>query len=290
VPTKIEKDAYSGTDTTGHEWDGIKELNTPLPKWWVWIFLATIVWAAGYCLLFPSFPYGPGYFRGLLGYSARTRVDNEVAAINAARAASLDRIAALPFEQIRKDPKLLELALVDGRLTFANNCQPCHGPGGQGRPGYPALAAGAWIWGGTLADIQTTVTHGIRSGDPNARQSQMPPFGSGALNPGQIQQVADYVWTKFYGHPADGRDVSAGAKIFADNCAACHGADGQGNREMGAPRLASHVHLYGDSREAIVSQVTTPRNGVMPNWNTRLDPATLKSVVLYVHSLGGGEN
>ena len=145
-----------------------------------------------------------------------------------------------------------------------------------GSPGYPALAAGAWIWGGTLDDIQQTVTHGIRSADPDARQSAMPRFGAdGMLKPAEIEAVADYVWATFYGHPTAGQDVSAGAKIFADNCAACHGDQGQGNREMGAPRLASQVHLYGDTADTIAAaRSTLPRQGVMPNWGARLDPAT----------------
>jgi cytochrome c oxidase cbb3-type subunit 3 len=290
VPTKIEKDVISGQETTGHEWDGIKELNTPTPKWWLYVFLATIVWAAGMFLLYPSIPYGTGYFHGLLGYSQRAMVDAEVGKLVAQRKSSMDKIATMSFDAIKGDPALMEVALTSGRITFAENCQPCHGTGGGGTPGYPALAAGAWIWGGTLSDIQQTVTHGIRSIDPDARQSAMPHFGAdGTLKPAEIEAVADYVWATFYDHPATGQDVSAGAKIFADNCVACHGDHGQGTREMGAPKLASHVHLYGDSQETIVHQVNLPRQGVMPNWGARLDPATIKAVTLYVHSLGGGE-
>src|SRR5271166_4909939 len=290
MPTKIEKDVITGTQTTGHEWDGIKELDTPMPKWWVYVFVATVVWAAFYCLLYPSVPYGVGYLHGVLGYSSRDRVNSEVAAVAAGRAAAMDRIAALSFDEIRADPKLAEVAQTAGRIAFANNCQPCHGGGGAGRIGYPALAAGGWIWGGTLGSILTTVTHGVRSGDPAARQGQMPRFGADhILDATQIEHITDYVWTTFYGHPDPKLDVSEGGRLFAENCAACHGANGEGNRNVGAPRLASRVHLYGDSREAIVSQIRSPRAGVMPNWNTRLDPATLKSVVLYVHALGGGE-
>jgi cytochrome c oxidase cbb3-type subunit 3 len=290
VPTKIEKDSVTGRDTTGHEWDGVKELNTPLPKWWLYVFLACIVFAFGQMLLYPSIPYGRGYFHGLLGYSQRKAVDAAVAKVVAARDVSMEKIAASSFAQIRTNPALLEVALTSGRITFAENCQPCHGPGGGGNPGYPALAAGNWIWGGTLTDIQQTITHGIRSADPDARQSAMPRFGvDGILKPAEIEAVADYVWAAFWGHPTAGQDVSAGAKIFAENCAACHGDHGQGSRQMGAPRLASHIHLYGTTEATIVNQVTSPHQGVMPNWGVRLDPATIKSVTLYVHSLGGGE-
>lgn len=290
MPIGKETDAVTGTATTGHEWDGIKELDTPMPKWWVYTFLACIVWAAGYCLLYPSIPYGTGYWPGLLGYSSRTRVNAEVADVAAGRMGAMDQIARLPFAAIIADPKLSEIALTSGRITFANNCQACHAAGGAGRIGYPALAAGAWIWGGTLDDIHATVTNGIRNGTADARSSQMPRFGQdGLLDAAQIEHVTDFVWTKFYGHAAPALDVSAGAELFAANCAACHGEQGTGSHEMGAPRLASHVHLYGDAREAIRAQVQAPKSGVMPNWNTKLDPATIKSVVLYVHSLGGGE-
>ena len=289
MPTKIEKDIVTGRDTTGHEWDGVRELNTPLPKWWLYVLYATIAWAAVWFVLYPSVPWVNGYFPGVLGYSQRAAVNQDVRAVMEQRAATMDRIAALSFDEIRKDPQLMAAAQTAGRIAFANNCQPCHGGGGGGQPGYPALAAGAWIWGGTLEDIQQTITHGIRSGDADAREAQMPHFGTdGILKPAEIQQVADFVMT-LYGHTEEGKDVSAGQKLFADNCAICHGDQGQGDREKGAPRLASRVHLYGDSRAIVVSQITSPRSGVMPAWNTRLDPATIKSVALYVHSLGGGE-
>jgi len=289
VPTKIEKDSVTGHMTTGHDWDGLQELNRPLPKWWLYVLWATVAWAVVWCLLYPSVPGITGYYHGLLGYSQRTSVDKAVAEVAAQRADAMQRIRVLSFADIRKDPQLLAVAETAGRITFANNCQPCHGAGGGGNPGYPALAAGNWLWGGTLADIQQTVTHGIRSGDPDTRQSQMLRFGvDGVLKPEQIQQVADYVMTLF-GTPVAGVDVAPGKKLFADNCAPCHGDAGQGNRAVGAPRLASRIHLHGDDRAAVVAQITNPKMGVMPNWNTRLDEATIKSVALYVHSLGGGE-
>lgn len=290
MPTKIEKDAVTGRDTTGHEWDGLKELNTPLPKWWVYVLYATIAWSLGWFVLYPSFPGFTGYFHGILGYSQRSAVDADVRAVAAQRAGTMDRIRALSFDEIRKDPQLMAAAETAGRIAFANNCQACHGAGGGGQPGYPALAAGAWIWGGTLEAIQQTITYGVRSGDEKARGVVvMPRFGAdGILKPEQIQEVSGYVMT-LYGHGEVGKDVSAGKQLFADNCAVCHGGEGQGDREKGAPRLASRVHLYGDSREVVVNQITSPRMGVMPAWHTRLDEATIKSLALYVHSLGGGE-
>ena len=289
MPTKIEKDVVTGRDTTGHEWDGLKELNTPLPKWWVYLLYATIAWSALWFVLYPSVPGISGYFHGVLGYSQRSVVNAEVRAIAAQRAGVMDKIRAMSFAEIAKDPELMVAARTAGQIAFANNCQACHGAGGGGQVGYPALAAGAWIWGGTLPAIQQTITHGVRSGDPEAREGQMPHFGTdGILKPQEIQQVADYVMTLF-GKGEPGQDVSAGKKIFADNCAVCHGANGQGDREKGAPRLASQVHLNGGTRESVVAQITSPRMGVMPAWHTRLDEATIKSLTLYVHSLGGGE-
>ncbi len=261
MPTKVEKHAVTGRETTGHEWDGIKELNTPLPKWWLYVLYATIAWAAVWCVLYPSVPWVHGYFHGVLGYSQRDAVDADVRAVVAQRAATMDKVKTLSFVQIRQDPQLMAAAATAGRIAFANNCQPCHAAGGGGQPGYPALAAGAWIWGGTLEAIQQTITHGIRSVDPDARESAMPRFGAdGILNPAEMQQVADYVMT-LYGHPDSEASAVAGKKLFADNCAICHGAAGQGDREKGAPRLASHVHLYGDARAIVVAQVTMPAYG-----------------------------
>jgi len=291
VPTKIEKDAHSGTDTTGHVWDGIKELNTPLPKWWLYVLFACILFAFGQMLLYPSVPYYFGYWRGLLGYSQRQQVDAAVAEVAAQRAAVMDKLAKLSFAEIEADPALLSVAMVAGAKAFANNCQPCHGAGGGGRVGYPALAAGAWIWGGTLDDIQQTITHGVRSGEEQARGigAVMPAFGrDGILKPAEIGEVADYVET-LYGEGDKDKDVGAGKQLFADNCALCHGENGEGNREMGAPRLASKVHLNAATRAAVVAQVTNPRMGVMPNWDTRLDTGTIKALALYVHALVGGE-
>ncbi len=289
---QIERDPITGTETTGHEWDGIKELNTPLPKWWLYTWLACIAWAAVWCFLYPSIPYGPSYWHGILGHTNRADVDREVHAVAVQRSAVMDKIGTMSFADIRADKGLAEAANTAGRITFANNCQPCHGAGGAGAIGYPALATGAWIWGGKLEDIQQTLIHGIRSGDPEARDSQMPRFGiDGVLKPEEIQHVADFVMT-YYGTPrkdATPAELAAGAEIFANNCAACHGDKGQGGREFGAPRLASEVHLGGHTRQDVINQINNPHMGVMPYWNTRLDAATIKSLALYVHDLGGGE-
>ncbi|HKM62633.1 MAG TPA: cytochrome-c oxidase, cbb3-type subunit III [Acidisphaera sp.] len=290
MATNPDVDPVTGRTTTGHEWDGLRELNTPLPNWWFYTFMATIVFALGMFVLMPAIPLWGTHTTGLLGYSPRAQVDRAVANIAAQRAVFMDRIAALSFDDIRKDPELLTMAQNAGRITFGINCQPCHGPGGEGRIGYPALGDDVWLWGGTVAQIQQTITHGIRStDDPDTHQSQMPAFGKdGVLKPDQIQQVADYVMT-LYGTPVAGANPAPGAQIFADNCAPCHGDKGQGNRDVGAAPLASHIHLYPGTRDEVVAQVTNPHHGVMPAWGKKLDPATIKSLTLYVHALGGGE-
>ena len=289
MPTKIEKDAVSGTETTGHDWDGLRELNTPVPTWWLYTWYACFAWAAVIFLLYPSIPGIRGYWHGLLGYSTRVEAMAGWHEMQARHAGAMTQIGQLPIEAVAKDPKLMETALESGRATFANNCQPCHGQNGTGRVGYPALGDDVWLWGVKLTDIETTITHGVRSADPDARQSLMPNFGTDdVLKPAEIQSVAAYVG-HWWGVTPAGADTSAGAKIFADNCASCHGANGEGNRDFGAPPLNSHVHLYGAAMTDIVAQVTHPLHGVMPNWNARLDKATIRSVALYVHALGGGE-
>jgi cytochrome c oxidase cbb3-type subunit 3 len=201
----------------------------------------------------------------------------------------MNKIAQLPVADIAKNPQLLSVAIDDGQSAFANNCQPCHGAGGSGRKGFPVLASDAWLWGGTLQDIQQSITYGIRSGHPEARVSDMPHFGAdGILTPDQINHVADYVLF-LAGKPRPGVDVAPGKAVFTDNCAVCHGDHGQGNRSVGAPRYFDRVFLYGENHDAIVRQVTMPHEGVMPAWTYRLDLATIKCLTLYVHSLGGGE-
>ena len=289
MPTKIEKDEYTGKETTGHEWDGIRELDTPLPRWWVNVWLVCIAFAAVYALLYPSIPLGTTYWKGILGWSSSQAVAKSVAQMNARHAAFMKRIGELPIMQVAADPKLKEVALEAGRIAFAENCQPCHGPAGVGREGYPPLDTNFWLWGGTLPDIQRIIEYGIRSGDPKAHQSQMPAFGhDGILKPAQVTTVAHYVATLF-GIEKPGPTTAAGYKLFQDNCAACHGPKGQGNQSVGAPPLASRVHLYGDTLAAIEYQINTPRGGVMPAWHTRLDAGTINSLAIYVHALGGGE-
>ena len=280
-----ETDVLTGTETTGHEWDGIKELNTPLPKWWLYTFYATIVWAFGYFVLYPAWPSFSGFTKGVLGYSSRAEIAETMNRVQADRAAWAERFATTPVEDIVADPELLAFAMAGGRTIFADNCQPCHGAAGSGAPRYPVLADDDWLWGGTIGDIYATVQHGIRSDSDETRVSEMPRFGADQLlTAREIVTVADYVLS-LSGIGAAGEE---GAALYADNCAACHGEDGTGMAELGAPNLTNGIWLYGGSREAIVAQVTAPRHGMMPAWTGRLNDVSIKQVSIYVHSLGGG--
>ena len=284
MPTKIEKDDVTGRETTGHEWDGIKELNTPLPKWWVNLFYVTIIWAVAYMAVYPSLPW----IHGWLGYWSRAELGQSLDDQRALRSGFVSRIAAADLEEIHRDIELRSYALAGGRQIFADNCAPCHGAGGGGAMGYPNLADDDWLWGGDLANIHVTIRHGIRNADANSRMSQMPRYGvDGILTAPQIQQVADHVLALSGTTPAGGAG-STGAALYAEHCVSCHGDGGEGNSALGAPRLSDRIWLYGGDRASVIKSITNARAGAMPGWEGRLDPATIKMLTVYVHSLGGG--
>ncbi|HEX6102388.1 MAG TPA: cytochrome-c oxidase, cbb3-type subunit III [Alphaproteobacteria bacterium] len=287
--SSTERDAVTGRETTGHEWDGIKELNTPLPKWWVYVFIATIVWSFGYWVVYPAWPGISGYTKGLIGYNTRASLDETLQAASEARRQWTDRIAAASVEEIAADPELLAYSVAGGRTLFAENCAPCHGAGGEGAPGYPNLADDSWMWGGQLAAIEQTIRYGVRSGHESARVSEMPRFGlDGLLERGQISDVAEHVLS-LSGASTDAAAAARGATVYAENCASCHGDAGAGHRELGAPALNDAIWLYAGDKAGIEQQVAKPRHGVMPTWSGRLDEVSIKLLSVYVHSLGGGE-
>lgn len=288
--SKIETDEVTGTATTGHEWDGIKELNTPLPRWWILTFYATIVWALGYTILYPAWPLLTKATPGILGYSSRAEVAAEIAAAQAAQAQWLEKIRTSSLEEIVKDRDLLPFARAGGAAAFKVNCVQCHGSGAAGSPGYPNLNDDDWLWGGTLDQIHASLQNGIRfSLNSETRDSRMPAFGADAvLTPEQKFDVANFV-VSLSGGEADAAAASRGEPVFAGNCVACHGDRGQGDREFGGPNLSDQISLYGADLAAIMAQIQKPRHGVMPAWGGRLDQATIKQLAIYVHSLGGGE-
>lgn len=285
---KREIDDVTGVETTGHSWDDIKELNKPLPKWWLMTFYASIVWAIGYMIVYPAWPTLSGYTKGIWGYSQRVAVSNELQDAKAAQATFRAALEKTPLAEVKNDPDLLRFAMVGGAATFATNCAPCHGRGAQGFAGYPNLNDDDWLWGGTLADIERTISYGIRSGHKETRLSDMPKYGlDGLLNPAEINDAAEFVLS-LSKRATDSAAAARGAKIFADQCVSCHGVDGKGNTELGAPNLTDGIWLFGGRKSDIVQSITTGRGGSMPAWHERLDPVTLKSLAIYVHSLGGG--
>lgn len=283
-------DQPTGTETMGHEWDGIEELNTPLPRWWLWTFYATILFAVGYTIAFPAWPMIHQASAGMLGWSSHGQLETELAADQAQRAPMLRAIAAIPIERLPDNPALLQAAIEGGRAAFKVNCVQCHGSGAAGAKGYPNLNDDDWLWGGDLKSIWYTIENGARNPDfDHSRMSQMPAFGrDGILQPNDIAAVAAYVRT--LSHQQRPNALSAkGAQVFAQNCVSCHGPDGKGNRQVGAPNLTDAIWLYGGDAGTIRETLTNGRSGVMPHWAGRLDPATIKMLAAYVHSLGGGE-
>jgi cytochrome c oxidase cbb3-type subunit 3 len=283
-------DEVSGTSTTGHEWDGIKELNTPLPRWWLYTFYACIVFAVGYWFAYPAWPLIGSYTHGLLGWQSRAAVVTDLKGLQALRAPMNAKIAKASLKEIETTPQLLAFARAEGAAAFAQNCAPCHGAGAQGSRGYPNLNANRWIWGGTLEQIRTTIEHGARwTADPNTHMMMMPAFGrDGILNRAQMSDVADYVRTLSGNAASPGADLAKGAQLFADNCAGCHGDKGKGNIEMGAPNLTTKVWLYGPTKADIMERIENGGGAVMPAWKGRLDETTIKALTVFVHSLGGG--
>lgn len=281
-------DEVSGVETTGHEWDGIKELNNPLPRWWLWTFYATIVWAVAYTVAYPAWPLVKTATTGVLGYSSRGDVRAELDAAEAAKGGYVAEIQSKDVREILADPALRDFAVAAGSAAFKVNCVQCHGSGAEGSKGFPNLNDDDWLWGGTPEEIYTTISHGIRfEQDSDTRVSEMPAFGD-MLEPAQINEVAVYV-AGLSGGQVDPEMAELGRPIFADNCASCHGEDGKGSREMGAPDLTDAISLFGSDVASIARQVRAPHHGVMPAWGQRLGDTTVKELAVYVHSLGGGE-
>lgn len=287
-----EIDAHSGTETTGHEWDGIKELNTPLPRWWLYIWYATILWSIVYWVFMPAWPGLPGAegnTPGLRNHSDRALVAEAVEELRSERSAKAQILLGATLEEIETDNDLGQFAREMGESVFGDNCATCHGAGGRGFKGYPALGDDVWLWGGTLDDIQHTITYGIRSAHDETRYSEMPAYGKlGFLTQDEINDLTQYV-LNLSGQESDQAAVTRAQPVFERECTACHGVDGSGDRLVGAPNLTDSEWLYGSTPAEITNTIYNARNSVMPAWNERMDEATIKAVAVYVHSLGGGE-
>ena len=283
-------DQPTGTETVGHEWDGIEELNTPLPRWWLWTFYATIIFAIGYCIVFPFWPTANGAPGGTSGWSSRDELQKTLDA----RAAELQPVhtalATTAIGKLEAQPELMQQAIAGGAAAFKVHCVQCHGSGASGSKGYPNLNDDDWLWGGDLATIEKTIVDGIRQPNhPETRFSQMPAFGrDGILSAAQIEDVTSFV-RNIAGQEGASAASQRGQVLYEANCAVCHGPAGKGDRTQGAPNLTDAIWLYGGDRETIKHTIANSRYGVMPAWGERLDKATIRMLAAYVHSLGGGE-
>lgn len=287
---KKDIDDISGVETTGHEWDGIKELNNPAPRWWLWVFFLCCIWAFGYWIVYPTWPtffgdHERGGTKGAYEWTQYKQLEEQQAEIKVQRSEYLEEFKTSSFDEIMQNPKLYAFAMAGGKSAFKDNCATCHGTGGSGGKGYPNLNDDDWLWGGKIEEIHTTLLYGIRSSHDETRISQMPSFKD-MLEPAQIDLVANYVFNKSNNKTT----TPEGAALFQENCASCHGDDGKGLREMGAPNLMDQVWLYsGQSADEIKQQMIAPKHGMMPHWKGRLDPEIIRMLAIYVHELGGGE-
>ncbi len=277
------------TPDTGHEWDGIREYDNPLPRWWLWTFYATIIWGIAFTIAMPAWPIlGDRATPGLLGYSSRAEVEKEIQKYKEKNAAIDSRLVNASLDQLTTDDELKNYAMNGGAAVYRTWCAQCHGSGANGTKGFPSLIDDDWLWGGTIEDIYTTVSHGIRFyDDEDTRDSEMPAWGE-VLSDDELAAVVQYV-LKISGGEADAALAEQGAEVFADNCASCHGDDGKGMRELGAPNLTDAIWLYGGDAESITASVKNGRKGVMPAWAGRLSESQIRQVATWVHQQGGGE-
>ena len=286
---EVEKDDVTGTETTGHEWDGIKELDTPMPRWWLWTMYGTIIWAIGYWIVMPAWPLVSSYTEGFLGYSSRGALEQELAEATEAQAGDRAALVTTELEDVKNNDQLYQFALRGGKSAFAVNCSQCHGSGAAGAPGFPNLNDDDWLWGGSVDQIYETIKYGIRSDHEDTRIGEMPAFLTNEmLDRSQINDAAEYVLS-LSDTREDSEAVARGEVVFQENCASCHGENAKGNREFGAPNLTDAIWFYGKDKDIILRTISRGRNNVMPAWVDRLDDATIRQLALYVHSLGGGE-
>lgn len=286
-----KRDPVTGRVTTGHVWNGIEELETPIPRVVLVFLAATFIFALICWILYPTWPLGHTYTKGITGFDQRNVVTEQVAKADAARAeAWAGKVEAMSYADIGADPALMKPAGEAGRTLFNDNCAACHGVGGTGGPGYPDLAAKAWLWGGEPETIEETIRVGINSTNDDTRTSQMMAFGRDAiLDRTQVQDVVAYVRSLSGALPVEGNAerIEAGREIFADNCTACHGEDAKGNHDVGAPDLTDNSWIYGGDEQSVYTTVYSGRQGHMPHWGDRLSPLQVKLLALYVHTLEG---
>lgn len=281
-------DETTGVETTGHSWDGIQELNNPLPRWWLWTLYATIVWGIAYTIAFPAWPLISGATTGMMGWSTRANVAQVIETHEAKNSDLVAQLVAIDMATLPEDATLNRYAVARGGAVFRAQCSQCHGSGAAGAKGYPNLLDDDWLWGGEMDQIVHTVRHGIRNAtDDDAHYSEMPAFGD-LLEKDEIVATAEYVFS-LSNAQFDAERAATGKTIYDDNCSACHGETAQGDRDQGAPNLADAIWLYGRDKDTLIETITYSRFGIMPAWGQRLSDADVRAVSAYVHSLGGGE-
>jgi len=280
-----ERDSYTGYLTTGHEWNGVKELNTPVPRAVYFFLTLAFVFSVGYWTLMPAWPLGVTYTKGLLNIDQRKSVAASLKDAAAERSVWTEKIRTGDFAAVQSDPQLMQIVRESGHALFGNNCAACHGLDAKGGPGFPNLTTPSWLWGGKPEDIFTTIRVGINSAHPDTRTSQMPAFGRDQmLQRGDVLKVATYVYS--LSHPnakeLDTETMEAGKTIFAANCVSCHGEDARGNPELGAPNLTDPFWIYGGDLGTIDATIWGGRQGHMPTWETRLSELDRKILTLYL--------
>ncbi|HLE66910.1 MAG TPA: cytochrome-c oxidase, cbb3-type subunit III [Burkholderiales bacterium] len=255
-------------DTTGHIWDeNLQEYNNPMPRWWAWMFYLTVFFSIGYLVLYP----GLGNFAGTLGWTQVGQLEEENKAANAQFGPIYDKYAAQDVPAVAKIPE----ALAIGQKLFLNHCAQCHASDAGGSRGFPNLSDKDWLWGGTAEAIKTSIAEG--------RRGVMPPFGT-VLGESAAKDVAHYVLS-LSGTASDSIRTARGKEKFGEVCAACHGADGKGNQQLGAPNLTDKVWLRGSGEAAIVEQIAKGSNSQMPAHKDILTPAKIHLLTAYVYSL-----
>ena len=284
-PHPREVDPVTGHDTTGHDWNGIRELNTPFPRIVIWALVLTFLYSVIAWVLLPAWPTGRDYTRGLLGLDQGGEAVAGYRALSTGRQGWLDRFAGGDFAALQADAALMAQAMPAAQRLFADNCAACHGTSGEGGPGFPALRAGDWLWSGEPSEIALTIRHGINAGNEETRISAMPPFDW--MDRADRLALAAHVAAL----PEGADPASPAAELFAENCATCHGDDGAGGLGTGAPSLADAAVLYGQDAATVLQTVTHGRTGVMPAWAGRLSDAEINLLALYVAALpeGGGQ-
>jgi cytochrome c oxidase cbb3-type subunit III len=286
-----ERDSHSGYMTTGHEWNGITELNTPVSRIVLFFLIAHTIFSVGYTILMPAWPYGSGYTKGILGVDQRQEVDESLRLAAESRKGWEAQVAEKEIAEIQSDDALMMNVRQAGATLFGDNCAACHGLSATGGPGYPSLRDEAWLWGGAAEAVAETIRVGINSTHDDARSSEMLAFGRDQiLQRSEIQDVVSYVRSlsdqDAAAKPAPD-SVTAGKEIFAEHCVDCHGATAKGSIETGAPDLTDGFWIYGGDRDAIYRTVSDGRQGQMPGWEDRLSDLRRKVLTLYVLDLAG---